>query len=249
MSTITRHLTDHDVPGARPRGQLRRRALAVARMHLVDLRTLGLIPWSILASIFAINIAVWQFVPAESRNTGGASSIYCFLLAVAVLAVARSLPFALGMGTSRRAFVLGTMLTGLILSVGFGAILFALQLIERASGGWWMQGHFFWFPWFARSSHAAALLMLVTSLAASFVLGALVAACWVRWNVLTFVVGVPVLILLCGGLTILLAWQSWWDELGHWFAGQSPLSTAGWCALAAVVLGGLSHLVLRRVRA
>jgi hypothetical protein len=249
MSAITLHPADPAVGKSLPRAQVWQRTVAVARMHLVDLRTLGVIPWSIMASIFAINVIIWQFVPASGRQTGGAASIYVFLLAVAILSTTRSLPFALGMGASRRTFLLGTGLAGLTLSVAFGALLFVLQIAEHASGGWWQQGEFFWFPWFARSAHVADLLVLILSLGASFALGTLIAACWVRWGALTLAVGMPALILVGGALIVLITWRHGWDEVGRWLAGQTPLSTAGWCALAVVVLAGLSHLVLRRVRA
>ena len=84
------------------------RALAVAHMHLVDRVTLFVMPFAICGSAFVINIVLWTFVPVDGRNTGAASSLHFFVLAAAILAVLRGLPFALGMGASRRAFVLGT---------------------------------------------------------------------------------------------------------------------------------------------
>jgi hypothetical protein len=164
------------------------------------------------------------------------------------MAVARALPFALGMGSSRRAFLLGTLLTGVVLSLGWSLALFVLQRTEKATGGWGKHGHFFWFGWFAGTSWPVVILFAITSLTASFVLGALIGACWVRWNRLFLLVAGPLLVLVSGGLAILVSAQHWWASVGHWFQDQTPLSTAGWCALLAVVLAAALHPVLRRVR-
>ena len=91
---------------------MNRRAIAVMRMHLTDQVTLLLMPLGVLASAFALNIVIWRFVPPDGRQTGGAVSIYSFVAAAALYAVVRGLPFALGMGSSRRAFTYGTLLTG-----------------------------------------------------------------------------------------------------------------------------------------
>ena len=245
MSTLTAG-TDH--PAVRRNAQLWPRAVAVARMHFADRITLLLLPASILASIFAINVIIWQFVPEDGRNSGGAASVYCFVLVVAALAVTRALPFALGMGASRRAFLIGTLLTGALLSAGWTTLLFCLQRLEKGTDGWGLHGTFFWFHWFAQSSWLGSVLFGLTTLAASFVLGALLGACWVRWNRLFLIIGAPALILLGGALAILLTAQEWWHHVGHWLSIQTPMTTAGWCALVTVVATALLHPVLRRVR-
>ncbi len=71
------------------------RAVAVARMHLVDRMTLFVMPLGILAAAFVANLLIWLAVPEDSRTTGALMSIYCFVLAAAVLAVLKGLPFAL----------------------------------------------------------------------------------------------------------------------------------------------------------
>lgn len=235
-------------PTARRNAQLWHRAVAVARMHFADHFTLFVLPASIVASIFVINIIIWQWVPVSGRNSGGAGAVYVFVLAVAALAVTRALPFALGMGASRRSFLLGTLLTGAALAAGWTALLFVLQRVEKATGGWWLHGNFFWFDWFGRSTWPATVLLGLTSLAATFALGALLGACWVRWNRLFLVVAAPSLVLVGGAVLILVTAQRWWHHVGHWFAALTPLTTAGWCALLAVVATALLHPVLRRVR-
>lgn len=224
------------------------RSVAVARMHFADRITLVLIPAAILASIFVINLVVWQFVPENGRQTGGAASIYCFVAGVAAMAVTRALPFALGMGSSRRAFLIGTLEAGVVLSIGWALALFVLQRLEKVSGGWGKHGHFFWFDWFAGTSWPVVILFGSVSLTASFVAGALLGACWVRWNRLFLLVAGPLAVLVVGAALVLVSAQHWWGHVGHWLQDQTPLSTTGWCAVLAAVLAALLHPVLRRVR-
>jgi hypothetical protein len=225
------------------------RAVAVMRMHLVDRVTLFVMPLTILAAAFAINLALWQVVPADGRSTGGGASVYFFVLVAAMLAVVRGLPFALGMGSSRRAFTIGTGLVGLVIAVAFGTLYLVLQAVEQVSDGWGMRGRFFDFPWFDGSSWAIRWLLFVVSFATTFLLGAWVSATWARWGTLALVVGAPLLILLGGGGAVLVSWQRWWGDVWSWFGDLTPLTLTGWATLLAVVLGAATWATLRRVRA
>lgn len=225
------------------------RALAVMRMHLVDRVTLFVLPLAIVAASFLINIVIWSFVPEDGRSTGGAASLYVFVGIAAMFAVTRGLPFALGMGASRRAFALGTGMTGLVIAAVMGTIYLVLRTLERASDGWWMKGRFFDFPWFHQSSWAVVWLLFVVSIAATFALGALISGVYARWGTAGLVVGSPLTVLLAGGVAVLVTWRGWWGDLGAWFAGQTPLTTIGWCALLAMALTAATWGTLRRVRA
>lgn len=225
------------------------RAVAVMRMHLVDRVTLFVLPLAIVASSFAINIVIWTLVPADGRTTGGAGALYVFVMIAAMFAVARGLPFALGMGSSRRAFTLGTGLTGLVIAGVMGTIYLVLRALEQATDGWWLQGSFFDFPWFHQSSWGVVWLLFVVSIAATFALGAWLSGIYARWGVPGLVVAGPLGILLCGGAAILVTWRGWWGDLGSWFVDQTPLTTIGWCALLVLALSVATWGTLRGVRA
>lgn len=224
------------------------RSVAVMRMHLVDRLTLVVMPTAILASVLVINWVVWTFVPRDGRNTGGAGSLWAFVLAAAVFAVIRGLPFALGMGASRRAFVLGTALTGLALAVGYGTLMLVLQLIERATDGWGLGGRFVWFAFFGRDAWPVDWLLLIVSVFAAFAVGELIASVWSRWSMMGLVVGGPLAILVLGGGAILLAWQHAWGDVLSWFGDLTPWSVTGLCAALAAACTLVVGLVLRRVR-
>lgn len=227
---------------------LMNRAVAVMRMHLVDRMTLFVLPLSILAAAFAVNIVIWSFVSVDGRKTGGAASLYFFVAIAAMFAVTRGLPFAMGMGSSRRGFALGTALTGLVIATSLGTLYFVLRIVERATDGWGLQGHFFDFAWMHRSPWAVSWLMFVVSLAATFALGGFLASIYARWSMAGLVVGGPVAILVLGGAAIVLTWREQWHSLGTWLAGQTPLSASGWMVVVALALTGAAWLTLRRVR-
>lgn len=230
------------------RGPLWRRSIAVLRMHFTDWMTLVVFPAVLLGSIFAITLIVWISVPGDGGEGWGEMSVYCFLAGIAALAVTRSLPFSLGMGSSRRAFVLGTLLTCLVLAAGWGLVLFTLQRIEKATGGWGQHAHFFWWDWYARSSWAAVLLLEIVSLAAAFSLGALLAALWLRWNRSALLIGGPAAVVALGCVAIVATRQHWWRSIDQWLADLTPLDVLGLSAAALVALLAAQYTVLRRVR-
>jgi hypothetical protein len=225
------------------------RAVAVMKMHLVDRLTLIVLPLGILASAFVINILVWLPLGTDDRKTGGALSVFVFVLAAALFAVVRGLPFALGMGATRRSFAIGTALTGGVLALGFGTLYVLLAGLENLTNGWGLHGVFFDYAFLGRSVWPARWLMLVVAFLASWLLGTALASLWPRWGMPAIAVGGPVVILVSGGAFALLTWQHWWDSIGSWFSGLTPLTSSGWLVLASAALAGITWASLRRVRA
>lgn len=225
------------------------RAVAVMKMHLVDRLTLVVLPLGILASSFVINLVIWLPIEPDGRRTGGAASTFVFVLAAAVFAVVRGLPFALGMGASRRSFAIGTALTGGVLAVGFATLYVMLAGLESLTHGWWLHGVFFDFAWFDRSAWPARWLMLVAAFSASWLLGTALAAVWPRWGMPALVVGGPALIVVGGGLAALTTWRAWWDGVGSWFAGLTPLTSTLWLVVACLALAAATWGSLRRTTA
>lgn len=221
-------------------------AVAVMKMHLVDRLTLIALPLGILLSSFLINLVIWLPLSPDGRRTGGAASVFVFVLAAAVFAVVRGLPFALGMGASRRAFALGTTMTGAVLSLGFGTLYLVLGEVERASGGWGLGGAFFDFAWLERSSWPARWLLLVVAFLVAWLVGTALAALWPRWGMYALVVGGPLVVVLAGGAVALLTWQHWWDPVGAWLGGLTPLTSSGWLVLLGAASAAATWASLRR---
>jgi hypothetical protein len=226
-----------------------KRSVAVMKMHLTDRITLVALPLGILAAAFAVNVVIWLPLPEDGRRTGGAASVLVFVLAAAMFAVVRGLPFALGMGATRRAFAVGTVLTGAVLALGFGTLYLLLSGLEELTDGWGLHGTFFDFAWFGRSAVPARWAVLVLAFLASWLLGAAVSALWPRWGVVALVIGGPATILVGGGGFALVTWRGWWDAVGGWFAGLTPLTSSGWLLLLSAALAAATWGSLRRVSA
>jgi len=102
------------------------RVLAAARMQLVHpLVTLG-VPWMIVASSFAINLAIWGLGDVGDQapgggSTGGLASLYIAVLVIFIQAVTQMFPFALGLRLSRRDSYLGTALSARVRYVRSGS--------------------------------------------------------------------------------------------------------------------------------
>lgn len=223
------------------------RILAVTRMHLTDRITLfGVIP-AILSASFLINMLIFTTEPVHARTTGGVAALFIWMLIVAAMSTARGMGFALSMGASRRAFALGTGLTGALLAVGYGVLLLILNRVEAATGGWWLHGHFFTFGWLTRHSFAATWLLATLLLLAMFLLGGLMSTVWLRWRQIGALVGGVACFLVFGGLILLVNWQHEWAAVARWFAALTPLAAAGWTALTCAVLIAASYPMLRRV--
>lgn len=223
------------------------RTLAVTRMHLTDRLTIFGLPPAILAASFLINMLIFAAEPVDSRSSGGVAAIFVVLVIAADMATARGMSFALSMGASRRSFALGTGLVGAVLAVAFGLLVFVLNRIEDATGGWNMDAHFFDFAWLGGHNPATVWLLATLLLLAMFLLGAWMATIWLRWHQLGLVVGCVAAVLVLGGCVVLVTWLHGWGLVGDWFTALTPLTAAGWTALLCVPLAGASYLVLRRV--
>ncbi len=122
----------------------------VARYHLVQRFNYLVLPWAVLAFAFCVDVIVLDLTPAghtAQRYVGGLASIFVIVFILGVQSVARSLPFGLALGVSRRSFYVGTALLALALAAVAGVVATAGQAIERATGGWGMTMGFFRVPY------------------------------------------------------------------------------------------------------
>ena len=85
--------------------------LNVARYHLVQRFNYLVLPWAILVFVFGVDIAILALTPAghtANRYVGGLAALFVAGFLLGIQSVARSLPFGLTLGLSRRSYYLGT---------------------------------------------------------------------------------------------------------------------------------------------
>jgi hypothetical protein len=227
------------------------RVLAAARLHLIHPLVILGVPWLVVATSFAINLGVWGLTPVSQEPaafTGGVASLYVTVLVVYVQAVTQMLPFAMGLGLSRRTFYLGTALVAGGQAVAYGIAITVLDAIEAATGGWGVDLNF-WAPAGADvSSPLAQIVVSGTPMLAFSAVGVAIGIVWKRWGsagIWTLTIGS---IAVVGGLVVLITWRDAWRDIGAWLSDQTVATLAVGIPLAlSAVVAALCWLGMRRV--
>lgn len=227
------------------------RVLAVVRMQLVNWPINIAWPWGILFSSFLINYAIQSALVRQNvgdSTTGGMLSIYTVVFVAYLISVSQDLPFALGLGVSRRTFHLASGLMLATEALLYGTLLYLFALIERATDGFGVELAFFGLPFMSTSNPLLQILVYTVPFLLFGVLGFAVGLVFKRWGangVLTLSVAA---ILAIGAAVYLITRAERWRAVGGWFVDQSTVGLfIGWPLLLVVPLAALSHLLIRRV--
>jgi hypothetical protein len=221
--------------------------IKVARYQMVQRFNYVTLPWAALALLFAAQWAVIAMLGMHDARLTGLVAIYAVFFIVGASTVARSLPFGLALGLSRRSYYLGTVLLALTLTAVDGLLLAGLQEIERATGGWGLGMFFFRVqyildgPWFLTWLTSFVALTLV------FVYGmwwGLVYLRWRRMGIRVFIVA-QILALLAVGLTA--DRFAAWPNIGRFFTDLTATGLTGVLAAAAAALLVGGYATIRRV--
>lgn len=125
------------------------RILKVTRLHLIKQATFTLTPLLILGLVMLVSIVIAlalqragatsagaEYVEGARYNPAIAWSLPGFLIYYGVQAVSTTYPFALALGTTRRNFILGTLLANALQAAYVALLLLALLGVELATGHW-----------------------------------------------------------------------------------------------------------------
>jgi hypothetical protein len=219
----------------------------VCRYHLIDRFTFTVVPCAMLAFIFGVNLAVTAATPS---GAGGRSalqdSLFGFYGGYGALwgLTARSLPFGLALGVSRRSYYTGTALLSLGLAAGYGLALAVLQAVEGATGGWGLGMHLFRMP------HALAGPWALTWLTSSVALTLISAyglwggIVYRRWNHIGLLIFVGALITVLLSAVLIIVWTRNGPHIAHALARLTPTGLTGLLALlvAAVLASGYATI-------
>ncbi|HEY3878034.1 MAG TPA: hypothetical protein VGM12_05495 [Trebonia sp.] len=237
--------------------------LNVARYHLIQRGNFLVMPWAWLAFGFCVDLVIFALIPAghhdaltahgtvqvtdvSGRDAGGLGSIFAVFLSVGITSVARSLPFALTLGVSRRSYYLGTALTGGVLAVAYGLTITLLQAIERATGGWGVSAHIFQVPYILDGPWYLTWLTSTVALALLFTYGMWIGVVHRRWNVAGTMTFGAAQVTVAVAAIWLVTWGHAWSGTGRFFTALSAAGLTGvLAALACVLLAG-GYLTVRR---
>ncbi|MBO1902775.1 hypothetical protein J4H92_12550 [Leucobacter weissii] len=190
------------------------RAWKITRLHLNKPQTMFGVPAQIVVFVLIVTAIIAfalqragldpsapEYVDGARMNQGMVWSLPGFLVYYGVQAVATTFPFALALGTTRRAYVLGTAVANLILSAYVAAIMLILLGLELATDHWF-------FDVYALDNYALGAgdpwILFATVFLGVFVstsIGGVFGAVWVRYGsrgptALALVLGLVLVVLL-----------------------------------------------------
>lgn len=230
--------------------------LATTKLHLNKREMTFVVPLSITGMVAVISVLIAllflrggsvpgsaDWVTSSRLNPGILYALPGFLGYLGVQSVATTFPFALTLGSTRRAFVGGTLLWAIITSAYLTVVLAILTMIEVATGHWF--SHFYVFDIIVLGGGNLALLIPIVFLGALSVLtiGGVFGASWIRYGArgprmiaasVVILIIVALIIILPSGPAIIAAFQLWWlavlaavvitlSALGMWLMLRSAL--------------------------
>lgn len=241
---------------ARDAGELSR-IWRVVKLHFTNPFPVLITPWMVVGIIFLASLAVWWIIGvafgAEAgteaaqgfQYSGAVFWIFVYMLVVAVMAMNASFAYALGFSSTRRDYYLGTALTFVILSAMYTVAFVLLGALERATGGWGLNGVMFSSIVFGENAWQA-LFCVFAAFLLFFFIGAFAGSIYVRWRVMGIVAFFLVLALvLIGGAALLTLTQNW-GTFGSFFANAGFVGSYAWSLVLTALFAIAGFFNLRR---
>jgi len=222
----------------------------VARYHMIDWANFVAACWGVLTLAFAVNVAIFASTPGGHGQPHYAGALVAIYLVIGVLGarlVAQPLPFALALGLSRRSFYAGTALLAVGLAAVNGLILTVLQLIERGTGGWGINLHFFRVPYLLAGPWYLTWLTSFAGLTMVFGWGVWFGLVYRRWNLLGLLAFAGVQVVALTAAIVLIFLAHGWPSVGHFFTTLTLIGLIGLLAALSVALFTGGYATIRRV--
>ncbi len=256
------------------------RIASVTVMHARDRVTWFLIPPGVLGAGFIICLLItlsiyvlwgWDTTPLY---TGALACIYIVMLVDAISSINGTFPFAVGFGTRRRDYLLGTLAWGIAVSATWAILLGILSLIEAVVIKNWGVGlHFFHLPFFSDGSplrqfcwsyyhdlscaHSdpdyfsggTSMLQLWVSfvlLLFMYLLGLLLGSIYQRFGGIGEYVFLGIVFLLLSVFLTISTYWHWWGTIFGWLAQQTAAELGLWLVPLIVCFALASYMLLRK---
>lgn len=230
------------------------RVLNVTRLHFNKPEVSLAVPLYIIGLVLVISWIIAAILIRAGAEPGAASygddmrnnlgmvwSLPGFLVYLGVQAVATTFPYALALGTTRRAYVTGTALANILLSVYVTVILAALLVLELATGHWFFGAYALDNFAFGSGSFGVLIPTVFLGTFVSLSIGGAFGAVWVRFGSKG-----PTILALALGLVLVVALLVLVPQIGEIVAGITrPRVAFGAVALAVIAVIG-TWLCMRR---
>lgn len=226
------------------------RTLNVVRMQLVNKQTYLWVPIIVLAGALVITLAIYLIISGAGVTAamygGGAQAPLWYFGVVGAQALTLTFPFSQAMSVTRREFYLGTLLTA-AMSAAILAVVFVIGgYIEQATGGWGINGYFFYLPWIWDAGPVAAGVFFFMISMLFFIVGFASATTYKRFGGTVLAIELVAI-----GLVLVVAlWfvgrANAWVEVFTWLATHGVLGLSLWGLALVAVLAASAFLTLRR---
>jgi hypothetical protein len=223
--------------------------IKVARYQLTNRLGFVVLPWAIMALDFLIAVAIIGSLPNDGkpRYAGALAAIYIVLLVVAAASFSTQLPFALALGVSRRSFYAGTALVTLAIAAVYGLGLTLLQLVERGTGGWGLNMHFFRVPYLLAGPWYLTWLTSFVGLALMLAWGMWFGIVYRRWSLLGLFSFIAVQALAVTVVLLIIGLANRWHDVARFFTTLTIEGLTGLLAALTVVLLAGGYATVRRL--
>jgi hypothetical protein len=206
--------------------------VSTVKLHLNQRVATFVVPLYITGTVAAVSVLVtiifWRsgsvpgsvgWIHGSQSNPGIIYALAGFLIYLGVASVATTFPFALTLGATRRAFVVGTLLWDII-TAAYIAVAFAIgEALELVTHHWFADFYIFDIYVLGAGSIVRLLVIVFLGVLASLTIGGVFAAAWVRYAgrgpqllavgvVVAIAVGLIVVVPDAG--SIFAAFQLWW---------------------------------------
>lgn len=235
------------------------------------------IPASILGAGFVIVWIIDVLVrvlgrPHDEIFTGAIAVFYSVMLATGIGAATGTFPFAVGFGSRRRDFVLGTEAMGAAVSAAWAFVLTLLSFVEaRVIKNWGVGLHFFHLPFFSGGTPLRVFCWTSDASCAQadpiyerggaplqgfwfsfvfllflFLLGLMFGSIYQRFGRIGIYIAVGATLLLLSLVVVMSSVWSWWGAIFGWLGQQTAASVAWWMLLPSALFALATYALLRK---
>lgn len=252
MTTVVEHSEIRTQPRMRTREIWR-----IVRLHSLNPSVFFGVPLIILGGAWVITLIITVLITAGTgeavpydavgqRYSWAVISPQWYLVVVGVQALAFTFSFALGLGSTRRDYWLGTALMFVLTSAGFALLIAVLVQLEKATAGWFIGAHMFDTLWYGVGGFGLDVYSAFAMQLFVLFIGAGVTTVFMRWRARGMLVLMFSCITVALAAAALLTFTVTWPALFAWLVSLDIVGVftlvLGLAVLSAV--GG--YLVIRK---
>lgn len=248
-----------DAASIRPESQTRVREIwRIVRLHCVNPAIYFGIPLIILAGAWLVTLIITGLIVAGTGQslsfTANAGQRYSwavlspqwYLVVVGVQAIAFTFSFALGFGSTRRDYWLGTSIMFVAVSAFFALLIAVLVQIEKATSGWFLGAHVFDALWYGIDGFGADFYTAFAMQLFVLFVGAGATSVYMRWRSRGMLILSAVVLVLALAFGAVLTFTASWPALWAWLGDIGIVGGFTIVLALAVVSAVGGYLVIRR---